>query len=335
LNTDTCPTNGSATVRGVRRQVGALGGARHPQGRGPRRGDLAQQVGQPVDPHAGRRRHHQHRHGLAVADLAGQRAHQLGRCGLVAGQVPLQLLVVVGDDLLGDLVVQPVLLGRDVGGHRAGSAVPVAVVVQRLVGQHVGHPVQRLLLAERQLQRHDGLRGRAAAPGQVPHLGEHPVEVGAGAVLLGDQHDAADPCLVAAPPHRLGAGLHAVHRAHHDHREVRHAERRVHPAGEVGCARGVEQGEPVGRAAATGPVQVGDPERDGGAAGDLLRLVVADGRAVLDPAGAGDRPGAEQQGLCQCRLAGTAVTDEGHAADRRRRCRVHPGLLVFAWVPSG
>jgi hypothetical protein len=39
----------------------------------------------------------------------GERARQLGRARLVAGEVPLELVVVAGDDLLDDLLVEPVL----------------------------------------------------------------------------------------------------------------------------------------------------------------------------------------------------------------------------------
>ena len=73
----------------------------------------------------------------------------------VAGQVALELLVVAGDDLLDQLVVQPVLLVGDVGGQGLGVVLPVGVVLEALVGEDVGDAVQLLLLAEGQLERHE------------------------------------------------------------------------------------------------------------------------------------------------------------------------------------
>ena len=55
----------------------------------------------------------------------------------------------------------------------------------------------------------------------------------------------------------------------------------------------------------------------------LLGVEVADRRAVLDPAQADDRPGVEEQGLGQGRLAGATVADEGDVADLRGRKRLH------------
>ena len=52
----------------------------------------------------------------------------------------------------------------------------------------------------------------------------------------------------------------------------------------------------------------------------VLGLVeVADRRAVLDPAGPVDRPGRDEQGLDQRRLAGAGVADQHDVADG---CRI-------------
>ena len=68
----------------------------------------------PVD-----RRAEQHRELGALQHLPGERALELGGGRDLAGQVALELLVVAGDDLLDDLVVQAVLLVGDVGGESA------------------------------------------------------------------------------------------------------------------------------------------------------------------------------------------------------------------------
>ena len=52
--------------------------------------------------------------------LGRQRALELVRGRDLAGQVALELVVVAGDDLLDDLVVQPVLLVGDLGRDRLG-----------------------------------------------------------------------------------------------------------------------------------------------------------------------------------------------------------------------
>ena len=77
---------------------------------------------------------------------------QLGRGRDLAGQVALELLVVAGDDLLDDLVVQAMLLVGDVGGQWLGVVRAVGVVLESLVGEHVGDPVQLLLLTEGKLK---------------------------------------------------------------------------------------------------------------------------------------------------------------------------------------
>ena len=91
-----------------------------------------------------------------------ERPLQLGRGRDVSGEVPLELLDVAGDDLLGDLLVQPVLLVLDIRGQCLSVVGSVGGVVQALVREDVGDAVQRLLLAERQLERYHG-RAEAGA----------------------------------------------------------------------------------------------------------------------------------------------------------------------------
>ena len=79
----------------------------------------------------------------------------------------------------------------------------------------------------------------------------------------------------------------------------------------------------------------GERERHRDPAPLLLGVEVADGRAVLDLAQAGDRPGGEQERLGERRLAGAAVAHEGDVADVGRRERLHPATPGFACVRSG
>ena len=99
--------------------------------------------------------------------LAGERALELGGARHLAGEVALELLVVAGDDLLDDLVVEPVLLVGDVGGDRLAVVGAVGVVLEALVGEHVGDAVQLLLLAERELERDEAAAERAPAAGRA------------------------------------------------------------------------------------------------------------------------------------------------------------------------
>ena len=113
------------------------------------------------------RRPAQHRELEPVEHLVGERALELGGRRDLAGQVALELLVVAGDDLLDELVVQPVLLVGDVGGQRLGVVAAVGLVLEALVGEHVGDAVQLLLLAERQLERHEARCRTSPAAGRA------------------------------------------------------------------------------------------------------------------------------------------------------------------------
>ena len=125
---------------------------------------------------------HEHRELDPVEQLVGERALQLRGGRDLAGQVALELLVVAGDDLLDELVVQAVFLVGDVGRERLGVVAAVGLVLEPLVGEHVGDAVEVLLLAERQLEGHEA--------GAEPRLQlvEDAVEVGPLLVLLVDEH---------------------------------------------------------------------------------------------------------------------------------------------------
>ena len=83
----------------------------------------------------------------------GERAFQLGCTGHIAGQVSLELVVVAGDDLFDQLLVDTMLLVGDVAGQRSRVVLTVRVVFECLIGQHIGDAVQSLFFAERQLER--------------------------------------------------------------------------------------------------------------------------------------------------------------------------------------
>ena len=204
---------------------------------------------------------------MPVEHLAGERALELGGAGHLAGEVALELLVVAGDDLLDDLVVEPVLLVGDVGGDRLVVVGAVGLVLEAFVGEHVGDAVQLLLLAEGQLERDEPAAERR------PQLVERAVEVGARLVLLVDEHEARDAEGGATAPRRLRAHLDAVDGADHEHGEVGDRQRRVHLAGEVGVARRVEEVDLVRRRLAGG--RVGGLHSNGATASesDILRLI--------------------------------------------------------------
>ena len=96
------------------------------------------------------------------------------------------------DDLLDHGFVELVLLGGDVGGHRRHVVPTARLVVERLLGQDVGDAVQRGGFAERQLQR----RERAAE--RRPQLVEHGVEVGSVLVVLVHEHQPRQPHAAAS-----------------------------------------------------------------------------------------------------------------------------------------
>ena len=158
LNSESCPTKGSAMVlntyaSGCPAASAVTSTCWSPamHGDGPvgrRRADLADEVGQPVDPDAGHGRAEHDGELRAVQHLVGQGALELVDRRHLAGEVALQLLVVAGDDLLDELVVHAVLLVGDVGRQGLAAVLPVGLVLEGLVGEDVGHAVERGLLAE-------------------------------------------------------------------------------------------------------------------------------------------------------------------------------------------
>ena len=106
-----------------------------------------------------------------------------------------------------------------------------AVVGDRRVGKQVGDPAEVGLAADRQLERSDA----GAEP--LAQLVERPLEVGAFAVELVDEDQPRDAELGGDAARHLGLHLDALDRAHDEHGEVGHGERRLDLGDEVGVAR--------------------------------------------------------------------------------------------------
>ncbi len=202
------------------------------------------------------------------------------------------------------------LLVGDVGGDRLAVVGAVRVVLEAFVREHVGDPVQLLLLAEGQLERDE------PAAEERPELVERAVEVGARLVLLVDEHHPRDAEGGAAAPRRLRADLDAVDGTDHEHGEVGDGEGGVDLTGEVGVAGSVEEVDLVRRRLAGGgvgrlPLQRGDRQGDRHLALDLLRLGVTDGGALVGAPRPWEHAGPVEQRLGERGLAATAVADEG------------------------
>ena len=122
-------------------------------------------------------------------------------------------------------------LGRDVAD--LDLVAQVVAVGDRLHVDEVDHAAERVLGADRHLERH-GVHAEA-----VPDHVDHAPEVGAGAVELVDEAEARDAVLVRLAPDRLGLRLDAGHAVEDDDRAVEHAQaaldldRKVHVPGRV------------------------------------------------------------------------------------------------------
>ena len=166
LNSESWPTNGSAIVRNTKASGWPAASAATVDllvagldGDGPvsgRRTDLADEVGEAVDADARERRAEQRRGTPLPSSTSWASAllELLDRRDL-AGQVALELLVVAGDDLLDELVVDAVLLVLELGRHRLGVVLAVGLVLEGLVREQVGDAVEGRLLADGQLERRE------------------------------------------------------------------------------------------------------------------------------------------------------------------------------------
>ena len=274
---------------------------------------LDQELREPVDAHELRRASAEHREHRRRCHSCGERAGELRRVDVLVAQVALHEVVVTDDDALDERVVDRVLLGLHVVGHRALDALRRAArVVDGDVVQEIDHARQARLLADRQLQRGDA---RAELRLQ---LVERPRERCALAVELVHEDRARQAALLGELPRDLGLDLDALDGRHDEQGEVGGLDRGGDVADEVGVARGIEQVHLV-----VFELEGRERERHRDGAALFLGVEVAHGRSVLDPAEAHDRPGVEEQGLGQRGLACAAVPDECDVADLRGRKRLH------------
>jgi hypothetical protein len=159
--------------------------------------------------------------------------------GFVALEIRLELGIVVRDDLFGDAHVQVVLLGLGRCGEALFVVVPGVVVDQCLLAEHIGDGVEVLLLPQRQLER--------------PEMGaEHGAEICQHARKSARARSSCVTTTMRGTPASTAAdhtarvpGDDAVHRAHHDHRDIRDGERGVDAADEIRVARGVDERDPA------------------------------------------------------------------------------------------
>ena len=130
---------------------------------------------------------------------------------------------------------------------------------------------------------------------------------------------ARDAALFGELPRDFGLHLDAFDCGHDEEREVGGLQRRDDIGDEVGVARRVDDVDldAVG-------LERGEGQGDGDVPPLLLGVEVADSRAVLDPAHAGDCSRGEQQGLGQRGLSGPTVADQRNIADLGARVRLHP-----------
>ena len=273
--------------------------------------DLADEGGQTVDgDQLGGGPGHHREHG-GRRDPVGQRLLQLLGPGDVALQVALHEVVVGHHDALDQVVVDLMLerlhLRRDLA--LGGLA---RLIGDGGVGEQVGHAAKRRLLPDGELE---GCHARAE---HGPQLVQSALERGPLPVQLVDEDHAGQAAGGGHLPHGLRLHLDPLHGADHEHHQVGSGEGGVHLAQEVGVAGAVDDVDLVPFV-----LERGQGQRHRDLALDLLGVEVGGGAPVLHPALAGDRSGAEQKGLGQGGLPGSAVTHECDVADLGRREGLH------------
>ena len=133
-------------------------------------------------------------------------------------------------------VVDRVLLGLHVGGHRSLRALGRGTVVHhRGVGQQIDDAAEVSLLSDRELERSD------AGAEAVLELVERALERRALPVELVDEDHARDAALLGHLPGDLGLHLDALDRRDDAHHEVDGAQRRGDVTDEVRVAGGVDE----------------------------------------------------------------------------------------------
>ena len=230
------------------------------------------------------------------------------------GALEVALHQLIGD--LGDLVQQllaillgaGLLLGRDLDLGRVGATGALVAVGAHV--DEVDHAAALLLGADRDLGRDD------VRPERALELLQRPKEVGPLAVEHVDEQHPRDVMLGGDLPQPARADLDAHHGVDHEDRRLADAQRAERVGDEARLAGRVEQVD-----LAPGPLEGAERRRDRHLAGLLVGLGVGGGGPVDDIAQAGQHPGLKQQRLVQRGLAGSAMADEGHIANRFRAVR--------------
>ena len=150
------------------------------------------------------------------------------------------------------------------------------------------------------------------------NIGHVAVEISVFPIHLVDDDDAGQAGRLAHIPGALRANVHARRRGYQDGGAFHHPQGADHFALKVVIARGVQE---IHLAA------IGDGGDQGGldtaAALDFLGFVVGYGIAVLNPALAGDRPGAKERRFAKGGLAGAGMGKQGHVS---KAAGIHTGL---------
>jgi len=197
-----------------------------------------------------------------------------------------------GDSRLLDFIGH---VGRDVAGLRAGPEAS-------LFRQDVDHPLEGMLLADRQGDRHELIAWECLAQG-LKGAGE----AGVLPIHLVDNSDQRQFELLGKGPGQLRAHFHTGHRIDHDRHRVRHADGILDFALKVGVAGRIKNVDFVAI------VLAGHQRRaDGHAALALVFLVVRNGVLLFNPTQTCCRPGVEEQRLHERCLTGVLVPDKGN-----------------------
>ena len=174
----------------------------------------------------------------------------------------------------------------------------------RLHRDEIDDAAERLLFANRQLQRHD------RAPEHRAQRLERSVEARALAVEPIQHDDARHLELLGGRPDFLGRDLDAGDSVDDDERAIRDAQRRARVAQEVRHAGRVDEIDLV-----LVPLDVGEAAGQRVLPRDFLFVVIGDRRPVVHAPEAVHRAGIEQQRRDELRLAGAAVADQGDVSD--------------------
>ena len=138
---------------GVGRDLGGFTADQHDGGmQVGRRADFADEVAEAVHAGSVRGGADEHREDRGLGDGASQRALDVGRVGLVAREVSLELVVVAADNLFHELLMALVLDLGEILGNRAGGLGAVLVVGVGNLEENVGDPAEVLLLTDGQFQ---------------------------------------------------------------------------------------------------------------------------------------------------------------------------------------